>query len=62
MGHIGYTPQFSKKFRIMGRSSNEIKKLLKEKNFLDEILKKGHQKADSIAAEKLKKIQEIVGF
>ena len=42
--------------------SNEIKKLLKEKNFLDEILKKGHQKADSIAAEKLKKIQEIVGF
>tara|TARA_B100000989_G_scaffold159284_1_gene118904 strand:+ start:537 stop:1538 length:1002 start_codon:yes stop_codon:yes gene_type:complete len=42
--------------------SNEIKKLLKEKNFLDEILKKGHQKADSIASEKLKKIQEIIGF
>ena len=42
--------------------SNEIKKLLKEKNFLDEILKKGHQKADNIASEKLKKIQEIVGF
>ncbi len=42
--------------------SNEIKKLLKEKNFLDEILKKGYQKADSIASEKLKKIQEIVGF
>ena len=42
--------------------SNEIKKLLKEKNFLDEILKKGHQKADNIASEKLKKIHEIVGF
>ena len=42
--------------------SNEIKKLLKEKNFLDEILKKGYQKADNIASEKLKKIQEIVGF
>ena len=42
--------------------SNEIKKLLKEKNFLDEILTKGHQKADRIASEKLKKIQEIVGF
>ena len=42
--------------------SVEVKKLLKEKNFLDEILKKGHQKADRIASEKLKKIQEIVGF
>ena len=42
--------------------SNEIEKLLKEKNFLDEILKKGYQKADNIASEKLKKIQEIVGF
>ena len=42
--------------------SNEIKKLLKEKNFLDQILDSGRQKADKIASEKLKKIQEIVGF
>ena len=42
--------------------SSEIKKLLKEKNFLDQILKKGREKADRIASEKLKKIQEIVGF
>ena len=42
--------------------SSEIKRLLKEKNFLDQILKKGREKADRIASEKLKKIQEIVGF
>ena len=30
MGHIGYTPQFNKKFRIKGSSNIEIKKLLKE--------------------------------
>jgi len=42
--------------------SNEIKKLLKEKSFLDQILESGRQKADKIASEKLKKIQEIMGF
>jgi tryptophanyl-tRNA synthetase len=42
--------------------SNEIKKLLKEKSFLDQILDSGCQKADKIASEKLKKIQEIIGF
>ncbi len=42
--------------------SNEIKKLLKEKSFLDQILDSGYQKADKIASEKLKKIQEIMGF
>ena len=42
--------------------SNEIKKLLKEKSFLDQILDSGCQKADKIASEKVKKIQEIMGF
>ena len=42
--------------------SNEIKKLLKEKSFLDQILDSGFKKADRIASEKLKKIQEIIGF
>ncbi len=42
--------------------SNEIKKLLKEKSFLDQILDSGRQKADKIASQKLKKIQEIMGF
>ncbi len=42
--------------------SNEIKKLLKEKSFLDQILDSGCQKADKIASKKLKKIQEIIGF
>ena len=42
--------------------SSEIKKLLSEKNYLDDILLDGYKKADEIAAEKLKKIHEIVGF
>ena len=40
----------------------EIKKLLNEKKYLDEILLDGSQKADKIASEKVKKIHEIVGF
>ena len=30
MGHIGYTPQFKKKFRIQGTNIKESKKLIKE--------------------------------
>ena len=30
MGHIGYTPQFKKKFKVEGNSTTSIKKLLKE--------------------------------
>ena len=30
MGHIGYTPQFKKKFKIEGQSKKETRKLLKE--------------------------------
>ena len=42
--------------------SNEIKKLLKEKKYLDQILSEGCAKADKIAGEKLKKIHKIIGF
>jgi len=42
--------------------SAEIKKLLNEKSYLDEILSNGYEKANQIAAEKIKKIHEIVGF
>ena len=42
--------------------SYEIKKLLKEKSYLDDILLEGCKKADNIASEKIKKIHEIVGF
>ena len=58
--------------------SEEIKKLLTEKNYLDKILQDGHEgggggggggrkkrereKANKIASEKVKKIHEIVGF
>ena len=42
--------------------SLEIKKLLNEKKYLDEILSNGCEKADNIASKKIKKIHEIVGF
>ncbi len=42
--------------------SSEIKKLLNEKNYLDEILLEGCKKADIIASKKIKKIHDIVGF
>ncbi len=30
MGHIGFTPQFKKKFRVEGKNKKEIRKLIKE--------------------------------
>ena len=42
--------------------SLEIKKLLNEKKYLDQILLEGCSKADKIASKKIKKIHEIVGF
>ena len=42
--------------------SNEIKKLMNEKNYIDEILLNGCKKANDIASKKLKKIHELVGF
>ncbi len=42
--------------------STEVKKLLKDKNYLDQILLEGSEKADEIASKKVKKIHEIMGF
>ena len=42
--------------------SNEIKKLIEDKNFLDEILLDGVEKANMIASKKIERIKEIVGF
>ena len=42
--------------------SNEIKKLLNEKDYLDQILFEGSKRANNIASKKIKKIKEIVGF
>ena len=30
MGHIGYTPQFKKKFKVEGNTNSKAQKLLKE--------------------------------
>ncbi len=39
-----------------------ITKLMKDKKHLEDVLKKGQEKANNIAEENLKKIREIVGF
>jgi len=41
---------------------NEIKKLLKDKNYLNKILEQGTKKADIIAKNNLKEIYEIIGL
>ena len=42
--------------------SDDFEKLMKDKKHLEDVLKKGKQKASIIAEENLKKIREIVGF
>ncbi len=42
--------------------SMEIKKLLNDKKYLEEVLSEGSTKANNIASQKIKKIQEILGF
>jgi len=42
--------------------SNEIKKLLNDEKYLDEILLKGSEKAAKIASKKNKEIKKLVGF
>ena len=42
--------------------TQEIKKLINDKGFLDKILLNGHKKANKIASDKVRKMQEIVGF
>tara|TARA_B100000787_G_scaffold28215_1_gene18590 strand:+ start:7209 stop:8210 length:1002 start_codon:yes stop_codon:yes gene_type:complete len=42
--------------------SAEIKKLLNEQVYLDQILQEGFEKANLIASKKIEKIREIVGF
>ena len=42
--------------------SNEIKKLNNDKKYLDQILSDGQKKANNISSNKLKKMQEIIGF
>ena len=42
--------------------SQEIKKLINDKQFLDKILLDGHEKANNTASVKVKKMKEIIGF
>ena len=42
--------------------SNEIKKLLQNKDYLDEIVINGCEKANEISSKKITEIHKIVGF
>jgi tryptophanyl-tRNA synthetase len=42
--------------------TQEIKKLINDKSYLDRILLEGVERADKIASQKIKRIKEIVGF
>ena len=42
--------------------SLEIRKLLNDSDYLDQILSEGIKKAQEIASQKVKKIHEIIGF
>ena len=46
----------------IGPISKEIKRLLNDEKYLDEILLQGSEKADKIASKKIKEIKELVGF
>ena len=46
----------------IGPISKEIKRLINDEKYLDEILLKGSEKADKIASKKIKEIKELVGF
>ncbi len=46
----------------IGPISKEIKRLLKDKSYLDKILDDGCKKAENIASAKIKEIHDIVGF
>ena len=35
MGHIGFTPQFKKKFEVEGQTTKEINQLLKEAKLIE---------------------------
>jgi tryptophanyl-tRNA synthetase len=42
--------------------SKEIKKLLNDEKYLDNILFDGSQKADKVASKKIKEIKQLIGF
>ena len=42
--------------------SKEIKKLLSDESYLDQVLLKGSEKADKIASKKMREIKELIGF
>ena len=43
-------------------NGQEIKKLLQDKSYLNEILEKGSKKADLIAKNNLKEVYDIIGL
>ena len=42
--------------------SDEINKLQKDNNYIDNVLKEGSEKANAIASKKIKELKRIIGF
>ena len=59
MGHIGFTPQFKKKFKVEGINSTEIKKLIKE-SFMIEQAGAFSIVLECVAAKAAKKITNLL--
>ena len=55
---------FPVSFVVLIRNENRIGKVItaSDKTYLEEVLKKGKEKASKKAEENLKKIREIIGF
>ena len=65
IGHIGYTPQFKKRFKIEGKTNAEIDKLLKEAKSIETagafsiVLEMYNSKAAKVITKELKILQSV---
>ena len=66
MGHIGFTPQFKKKFRIEGQTNEEISRLLREALLIEKsgafsiVLECLSPKAAKLITKKIKDVKKII--
>ena len=57
-----FNPSLAKVIKVSFTLGYKIKELLKDKSYLDELLKQGAKRADLIAKNNLKEIYEIIGL
>ena len=59
MGHIGYTPQFKKKFKVEGASMTRAKKLLNEAKLIEKAGADRFSFADTVGVLHPNKVRDI---